>query len=163
MEKSRNSHQSRHSAFQNTPPFLAVEVGSLIWASLSLFWRLTTCWFDCLVETTKDLLPLVFFFRSCTVSRNLLSGVPFRIWFQKRIWFWYLVFVRFWKETRKVKSIGENWKQISLLFFFLFFFPSRFSPFRRGSGFGNLMEPATTVQIENVSFSSQKKQTGNVQ
>jgi hypothetical protein len=30
MKKSRNSHQSRHSAFQNTPPFLAVEVGSLI-------------------------------------------------------------------------------------------------------------------------------------
>jgi hypothetical protein len=33
--------------------------------------------------------------------------------------------------------------------FFLFLFPSRFSPFRRGSAFGNLMEPAT-VQIGNV-------------
>ncbi len=76
MEKGRNSHQGRHSAFQNTTSFLADEVGSLIWASLSLFWRLTTCWFDCLVETTKDLFFFFFFFffRSCTVSRNLYQG-----------------------------------------------------------------------------------------
>jgi hypothetical protein len=36
---------------------------------------LTTCWFDCLVETTKDLFFFFFFFfRSCTVSRNLYQG-----------------------------------------------------------------------------------------